>query len=288
MRRRAFVAAIGSAAFSQEKADEFICPMDRDVRKSGPGTCPRCGMKLVANLPDPADYILGLRTIPAVPKPGWTTRFEFTIADPKTGKVVRDFEIVHEKLFHLFLVREDLGWFAHEHPEFLRDGRFAWHGVLPRAGGYRVVADCYPHGATPQFLLKTVYTAGAFDEPANPVGFAADRGPRQAANLGVEFTTEPEYPVAGQETLLFFRLRPADGLERYLAAWGHMLIASDDLVDVIHDHPLYAYPEAADRPQVQFNVIFPRAAYYRIWVQFQRKGVVNTVNFTVPVRRLGE
>jgi hypothetical protein len=34
---------------------------------------------------------------------------------------------------------------------------------------------------------------------------------------------------------------------------------------------------------MQFNVYFPRRHVYRIWVQFQRKGVVNTAVFNIPV-----
>jgi hypothetical protein len=209
------------------------------------------------------------------------------VAHPKTGAAVRDFEVVHERIFHLFLLHEDLGWFAHEHPEQSADGRFVWHGVLPRAGGYRIVADCFPRGSTPQFLANTVYTRGGLEAPASPA-IAPDRSAKQGANLAVELITEPGQPLAGQETLLFFRINPVEGLEQYLAAWGHMLIASEDLVDVIHDHPLYSYPEARDKPQIQFNVIFPRPVHYRIFVQFQREGIINTVNFTLPVRRLGE
>ena len=33
-------------------------------------------------------------------------------------------------------------------------------------------------------------------------------------------------------------------------------------------------------------LFFPRPATYRLWVQFQRRGVVNTVAYTVPVRAL--
>jgi hypothetical protein len=61
-----------------------------------------------------------------------------------------------------------------------------------------------------------------------------------------------------------------------------MLAASDDLIDMIHDHPFIA----DGGPQMQFNMIFPRARTYRVWVQFQRKGVVNTAVFNVPVSEL--
>jgi hypothetical protein len=62
---------------------------------------------------------------------------------------------------------------------------------------------------------------------------------------------------------------------------GHMLTASDDLIDLIHSHPFLA-----NGALVQFNIEFPRARTYRVWVQFQRKGVINTVRFDVPVARL--
>ena len=34
---------------------------------------------------------------------------------------------------------------------------------------------------------------------------------------------------------------------------------------------------------VEFDVVFPRPQVYRVWVQFQRLGVVNSVSFDVPV-----
>ena len=75
---------------------------------------------------------------------------------------------------------------------------------------------------------------------------------------------------------------PDDGLEPYLGAWGHMLAVSEDLVDLVHTHPFIA----DGGPTVQFNLVFPRPGLFRIWTQFQRQGVVNTLHFDVPVRAL--
>jgi hypothetical protein len=58
-----------------------------------------------------------------------------------------------------------------------------------------------------------------------------------------------------------------------------MLAASDDLIDLLHEHPFNA-----ENGQVEFDMTFPRARTYRVWVQFQRKGVVNTVAFNVPIQ----
>jgi hypothetical protein len=40
--------------------------------------------------------------------------------------------------------------------------------------------------------------------------------------------------VAGRNTSIRFKITPGDGLEKYLGAWGHMLAASDDLIDMMH------------------------------------------------------
>ena len=266
---------------------DFICPMDRDVKQRGPGKCPRCGMRLTANLPEYVEYGFDIATTPRVVRGGAEAAFEFRVLDPKTKKPVREFEVMHEKLFHLFLVSSDLNYFAHEHPVLQPDGRLLFRTTLPRPGVYRVVGDCFPKGGAPQFLTRTLVTA---DAPDSAFAERAELTPsplkQKAENLEVELTMQPAEPVAGLETLLFFTLRPKEGLEQYLGAWGHMLVGSDDLLDLIHDHPLYSYPDEPVRPQVQFNVIFPRARAYRIWVQFQRQGVVNTVAFNVPVKEL--
>ena len=80
--------------------------------------------------------------------------------------------------------------------------------------------------------------------------------------------------------MLFFRVSPSEGLQQYIGAWAHLLAVSDDLIDTIHSHPFIA----DGGPSLQFNLFFPRAATYRVWIQLQRNGVVNTVAFTVPVQ----
>jgi len=255
---------------------DYVCPMDKDVRSAVPGKCPRCGMQLVAGVPDPVEYPLDLSLTPRAPKAGAPVELNFNIRDPKTGAPVARFETVHEKLFHMFIVSQDLQFFVHDHPAQSAGGSFRYTGRLPKPGMYRLLADYYPAGGTPQLTAKTIFVAGGGLHVAQ---LKADRSPKQTENLEVELVTNPPEPVSGLKTMLFFRVKPADGLEPYLGAWGHMLAASDDLIDLIHTHPFLA----DGGPQIQFNVIFPRARTYRIWVQFQRRGVVNTAVFTVPV-----
>ncbi len=142
---------------------------------------------------------------------------------------------------------------------------------------YRILGDFYPQAATPQLLTETIVVPGT---PPPPVSLARDYSPKQAQNLSLSMTTSVETPVAGTEVLVRFALNPADGLERYLGVWAHMLIASDDLIDLMHVHPLLANGQE----ELQFNIVFPRPRAYRLWVQGQRKGVVNTAHFDVVVR----
>ena len=257
----------------------YACPMDPDVRGHDPGTCPRCGMKLVAGIPDPVEYTMDLNVIPPAPKPLQQTRFEFVVRDPWKERPVTNFQIVHERLFHLFVVSQDMKFFVHDHPIFEKDGVFHYDLALPTSGMYRILGDFYPDGATPQLIAKTVLVAGK--APA-PIQLTRDYSTKDAGNMQVDLVTDPPQPIAHTKTMMFFRVKPGDGLEKYLGAWGHMLAASDDLIDLIHTHPFLA----DGGPEIQFNMIFPRAVPYRVWVQFQRNGVVNTAYFDVPVEEL--
>jgi hypothetical protein len=261
--------------FDVRKSAVYVCPMDPDIRSNGPGKCRRCGMALVAGIPDPVEFHLDLTTTPSPPAAKQATTLEFQVHDPWKDRPVQRFVVVHEKLFHAFVVSQDLNYFNHGHPVLRGDGVFAFPVMLPKSGMFRVLGDFYPDGATPQLLTETLFVPGA---PGELPTLSRDYSTKSDANMTVSLTTLPEQSMAGNRTRMTFHVDPLDGFEKYLGAWGHMLAASDDLIDMIHLHPL-----RADGADVQFDVVFPRPRMYRVWVQFQRKGVVNTVHFDVPV-----
>jgi hypothetical protein len=274
------------AVAAQDPDVEWVCPMDKDVRSKTPGKCPRCGMTLVAGIPEPREFPVRITTRPPVLQAGKDIELDFRIEDPDTNKPVRDFEIMHERLFHLFVVSEDTNFFQHIHPQIQPDGSFKLDVKFPHPGMYRVLSDFYPKGATPQLIASTLFVPGEGFHMA-PAKLTADVEPKKTENLDIELVTDPPQPLAGFKTLMFFKLKPNDGIEQYIGAWGHMLAASWDLIDLIHTHPfLVTDPEEGAYKQIQFNMIFPRAGIYRVWTQFQRKGVVNTVVFNIPVKNL--
>ncbi len=187
-------------------------PDGPDIREKKPGQCPRCKMDLVAGIPPFEEYPLRLQITPRAWRPGQKIRMRFEVLHPKTGQRVRDFVLVHERYFHLFLVSGDLQFFAHEHPEPQPDGTFLFDFALPKPGLYRVLGDFYPRGGTPQLAVQSIVSAGgaAFivtDPPLGPVKSEA-----RGENLSATLRTEPAEPVAGWKTLLFLELSDARGL----------------------------------------------------------------------------
>ncbi|MFN0103187.1 MAG: heavy metal-binding domain-containing protein [Bryobacteraceae bacterium] len=267
MRRRAFFPLLAA-----QTIPDFTCPMDPDVHSKFPGRCPRCGMNLAVGLPDPLEYRLHVEVLPRAPMTTRTTSLRLHVTHPGTKRRVEKFEEIHERLLHLFLISEDRRYFAHEHPEPEPGGYFRFHTNLPLPGFYRILTDFFPAGGTPQLLTAPLYVRGepqSFQPPATP-------------NLQVKLRIEPEKPIAGLKAMLFFDLNPIDGVMPWLGAWGHLLSASDDLLDLVHAHPAWE----PYRNHVQFNLIFPRPGEYTLWAQFQRLGVVNTARFQVTASAL--
>jgi hypothetical protein len=259
----------------------YFCPMDLDVRSDEAGFCPRCRMALIAGHADPVDYEMDLEVTPRVLEAGTVATLHLTVRDPYEKRIVSDFELMHEKIFHLFVMSQDLEFFAHVHPVQGPDGDFFLDIELPQGGMYQVLADFFPNAAMPQLIAKSFIVSGGDLAPVTlPVDYTT---PRQGENLLVELVTEPGAPLAGQETEMNFHVTPSEGLEEYIGAWGHMLAVSDDLIDTVHGHPFIADGGS----DMLFHLQFPRARTYRVFVQFQRLGVVNTVYFDVPVTELG-
>jgi hypothetical protein len=232
-------------------------------------------MALVAGIPDPAEFDLDLKMQPASAKPNEPVLLTFEVFDPWKSRPVEHFAIVHEKLFHAFVVSRDLQFFLHDHPTW-DNGVFHYSLKFPKPGMYRVLGDFYPEAATPQLLPKTVFVSGT-EAPAAPL--TRDYSSKQSENVNVSMSISPSDPAAGSPVQMRFTLKPGDGIQRYLGAWAHMLAVSDDLIDMVHTHPFIA----DGSPEMLFNLVFARPHVYRVWMQFQRNGVVNTAHFDVPV-----
>jgi hypothetical protein len=279
----------------------YTCPMHPDVMASSPGLCPKCNMKLVkAAPPETGDYNVKIETVPKSPKAGEKVKFRFTVFHPSTDKLIKEFNILHDMPFHLFVVSQDFESFEHIHPEKQVDGSFTIETTLPKAGYYKIFCDFFPAGGTPQVIQRNLVTAGY---NGDLVSSEAQLKPDKIFTRTVEGTRfelkfEPAEPFAGKPAELRYHLvdeqsgQPVKDLTPYLGAWGHTLILSEDATDYLHSHPTEMISEEVDRsnlrggPDVVFDTFFPRPGNYRIWSQFQRGDKIITVPFTVHIPRL--
>ncbi|HEY7544627.1 MAG TPA: heavy metal-binding domain-containing protein [Blastocatellia bacterium] len=307
-------------------ADGYTCSMHPDVRSDKPGRCPKCEMRLVAVIPAIGeDFDLRFEAIPPAPKPNEKVTLRFSIYNPRTGEKVKDFQLLHERYFHLFVVSQDMKEFQHIHPREQADGTFVVETQLPFAGSYKVYSDFFPNEGVPQVIQHNLATAGARNDlfsavphlAPDPVlaktvecakvapeeAFKAGIDPaalqtQTASGIKVELKAEPEEIIAGKPVRLKYHLTDAKTGEAvrdllpFLGAWGHTLILSQDQTDYVHSHPEEQVPAGEERakarggPDVTFEALMPRPGVYRIWTQFLRGGAIATVTFTIKVNRL--
>jgi hypothetical protein len=280
--------ACASLPEQNTRAAAYLCPMHPDIRSAAPGWCPRCGMRLVS-VTDPVStrYHLDVETSPAAVRSGSAARVRFVVRETRGDTVVRRFEEVHERAFHLFVISQDLDYFAHLHPVLRSDGTLETTVRLPAPAPYHFFADFLPEGGAPQMLHATLVTADYTGSLAGAGrALTSDLSPKLVDGLRIELDT-PEQ-IAGREQLIACTVEdaatgaPVTDLEPYLGAWGHMVIVSEDLAEVVHSHPVAAVSDAGG-PRIVFQQRFPRAGKYRVWAQFQRRGTVSVADFTLDV-----
>ncbi|MFN7928224.1 MAG: heavy metal-binding domain-containing protein [Blastocatellia bacterium] len=287
-----------AAQLKEQISSTYACPMHAEVTAAQPGKCSKCGMELqpLAGATT-EEFIVKTEAFPKRIQAGAKLTLRFTIFHPVTQAQVKQFHIVHEKPFHLFLIRHDFSHFQHIHPTPQPDGSFTVETVLPAAGMYHVFCDISPVGGVAQTIHQTLVTAGFKGDAAV---LQAPLKPDQTLTKTVEglrvtLDFAPETPRTGQPALLRYKLseaqtgRPVTDLRPYLGAWGHTLILSADATDYLHSHPLENHDDAAlprsgpSPATIYFETYFPRPGLYRIWSQFQRQDKVLTVFFDVQI-----
>jgi hypothetical protein len=302
-------------AWAKDPPDEeiaWVCPMHASYTSTTAGTCPICGMQLIQTRPyDTRDYRLEFRTEPAQVRPGEKVTLFFRFLHPGTGAVVKNFEVVHTKQFHLFVISQDLEFFEHIHPAMRDDGTWTIETSVPKDGYYQVLCDFMPSGGSGQFLTAALVTANySGDLATDSAHLTPDTVLKQSdGDLTAALTFNPVQPTSCEYVHLTFNLtdtatgRPVTDLQTYLGQFSHMLLMSEDMQCYVHSHPinlLVAQEDPAQTPEyiiapdadlaairggptVTFDALMPKPGLFRAWAQFQRNDQVHTLPFTFRV-----
>ena len=234
--------------------------------------------------------------VPGDARPGEETRVVASITDTETGAPIEDLSLSHEVWMHLIATRDDLGTFAHVHPEPTgRAGELAVEMIFPTAGTYVINTEFRLQGEMGDVHDRQVVT---IDGPrSDPVVLA--ESPRTQEIDGVRVTLDGEAEVGTSSDLAFSITdagtgRPVDDLQPYLAAAGHVVIMRADGETFAHEHadvedadgdPVFALPGQRFGPRLDVHATFQTPGLYQLWGQFRlADGHVITVPFTVTAR----
>jgi hypothetical protein len=320
MKGRLLAAAIliATTALSSQQLDvaqdttAWVCPMHSDYTADTRGTCPRCGMALVHAAPfDVRDYRLDFRTVPAAVRPAQKASLFVRILRPGTAEIVKNFEVVHERQYHLFVISQDMDYFQHIHPRELADGTWTIDVTLPKAGYYKVLSDFLPSGGASQFIAHPLITEGyAGDLIGDSAHLTPDATLKKTdGDITASVAYDPPQFGVGLYGHMTYHLtdtatgKPITDLQTYLGAFGHTLIMSEDMAEYVHSHPLdiiakpdddggapvFVIPPGADLeklrggPDVTFEGLMPKPGRYRAWSQFRRHDRIHTFAFTFNV-----
>jgi Cu+-exporting ATPase len=232
--------------------------------------------------------------MPDVVRVGEPARFVYTITDLRTGRPITDIVPSHQADIHLLAIRAaDLQGFQHVHPRPTgRPGEFAIDLTFDEPGTYVLNSEFKRQGEL--YAIKFREEVTVVGGTPNLVPLVADRSPKVVGNVRV--TLRGEARVDEESTFMFeFRdartNQPITDLQPYLAAAGHVIVASEGGRKIEHEHgevhdangnPIFARPGTRFGPEIEFHGHFESEGLYKIWGQFKLgDGTVITVPFVV-------
>ena len=124
------LACLRSGTGRAEPPDVYVCPMHPEVRKSVPGKCPLCGMTLISKILEPVEYPVEFTFIPPAIPAGKPLTIDIRAFDPVTGAQVQNYEIIHEKPIHFFILSSDWNTSCTSTQSW---SRAACSGITPRS-----------------------------------------------------------------------------------------------------------------------------------------------------------
>ncbi len=199
-----------------------------------------------------------------------TNSLAFKITD-MSASPVSDLEVVHDKIMHLVLVRDDLNYFDHLHPQEISPGVFSVPYEFYAAGKYRVWID---------FTIDGMQHIVDFD-------FNVAKGPGklldyQSGNLDIKLDSRNSRvdEIAKIDFVVNYNNgNPAEIQEKFLAASAHLIVIDEGLGGFGHTHD----EEFDGDNALSFSYKFMKSGRHKIWLQFSLDKITRTAEFEIDV-----
>lgn len=224
-------------------------------------------------------------------KPNQEIAIVYKIKD-KQGNIVKDFDVMNEKIMHFIVIRKDLQYFQHLHPEFDKTtGEFSIPVTFPTDGKYRIFADFMPSTNMksngkhqPITIYKDVNVGSLADYKSEPLG--STNRTKTFDDYSIKTIPNSE-PLLSQNDYGFtFEIKKdkklVTNLEKYLGALGHTVVIREGDLQFIHAHPTQSF-DVQQTGKVTFMITFPKVGNYKLFSQFKHEGKIITSDFLVSV-----
>ena len=230
-------------------------------------------------VPGLASSQAGYRIVPAAmsAEPGPRDALPSSRSSAPGGEPVTDYDDRARAPMHLIVVRRDFAGFQHVHPELCcgrdLDGR-ARHQPSPAPTGSSPTSR--PEGGESMTLATDLSVPGRFEPGPLPMPRADGRAPATATRCDLLARARGRRGDADR----VHRQRdgePVDGVQPYLGADGHLVVLREGDLAFLHAHP---QGEPGGTGPIAFDVDYPSAGAYRMFLQFRHRGEVHTAAFT--------
>lgn len=219
-------------------------------------------------------------------------------------ETLKKFDTVHEKIMHFIVVRKDLQYFQHLHPEFnTSTGEFTIQVNFPTDGPFRIFPDFTPGDDNPQKLPVTVFSDINVGDLSQYKAQSVTPDTQTTKTYGDYEITFTVPKVKAQKEFTYGLTiekndTPVNDLEIYLGALGHSVIIKEGTLDFIHTHALEnnqskhgqvqqhgSTGNASKGPEIRFSTMLPEYGLYKQFTQFQHQGNVITADYVMNVNK---
>lgn len=195
------------------------------------------------------------------------------------GKPVTDFARIGDQRMHLVVVRRDLSGYQHLYPVMDPDGTWIVPLRLDDPGSYRAFAEFRPESAKTPVTLGVDLESPGFVEPG-PISKVSTMA--EADGYTVIWTGDLVSRTLSRVWMHVMRNNvPVTDLDPVLGGGGRLVILREGDLAYLNVRP--GEGPAWDTA-INFDADVPTAGYYRMFLEFQHRGQLRTVEFTALAR----
>lgn len=244
------------------------------------------------------NYVIDITSDEKSIQPGILNRITFKIKD-ENEETLKNFEIVHEKILHVIIVRKDLQGFQHIHPDLNSStGEFTVDVSFDKPGPYVMYADFTP--ATFEENAQKMPSYASHDISVGNINeYNAETVSLSTSNTITSGDYESTYTIdppteKGLRYILSIKKEGQDvkDLQPYLGAMGHSVLLNAQTMEYIHTHAgeMNERASAIDvqkmsrGPNLFFSTMPLEKGIYKAFTQFQHNNKVITSEYVFEVK----